>query len=230
MAYPYLSFELQTTGGLRYKAVFSGDYQSRGLEHSFIENRTSFLGGPITNEHRFYGDMHITRDFGNMATLHLGMHASHTSRPRMYLSEYGSWTHPKELILLRPSAGFSFNVSPRYFNLYSEAHYNTTNLNDPDYDDFLNLEEYRITAGVRSAPSLNLNLKAWLDIIGPRKQGTGFKTTGNAILMNAMGEYRFGGNIGVYIKGINLLGQTYEFWPGYEERPLQVFGGITFKF
>jgi len=29
---------------------------------------------------------------------------------------------------------------------------------------------------------------------------------------------------------VNLLDQNYEVWRGYQERPLQVYGGITFKF
>ena len=47
------------------------------------------------------------------------------------------------------------------------------------------------------------------------------------LLFNAGAEYRINKKFGVYVKVLNILGQNYELWDGYQERPLQVFGGIT---
>jgi outer membrane cobalamin receptor len=49
-------------------------------------------------------------------------------------------------------------------------------------------------------------------------------------LLSAGAEYQLNDTFGVYAKLLNLMGQKYEIWDGYEERPFQVFGGITIKF
>jgi outer membrane cobalamin receptor len=49
-------------------------------------------------------------------------------------------------------------------------------------------------------------------------------------LLNAGAEYQINETFGVYAKLLNILGQDYEIWNGYTERPFQMFGGLTVKF
>lgn len=257
MVYPYLSYEIRGISPFTLKAEVTGKMQNRGLEEAFIANRTLIYTypSPLVNERVFYGDLQTQYQFTPEFAVQGGLYISYTLRPLMYTSN--SWLQPEDLFLVQPSAGFSFNVRPRLLTAYGEAVWNITDMQesafpneDGNFSDFTGLEQYRLTAGLRSTPFRNAVFKAWADYIGPRKEigygtsqdsmpvippDTGLKlqyldNTGKALLLNIQAEYRMSGSIGFYVKALNLLNQSYEIWNGYEERPLQVFGGITFNF
>ena len=50
------------------------------------------------------------------------------------------------------------------------------------------------------------------------------------LLLGAQLDISLTDNIGIYGKAVNLLDREYQKWDGYIERPLQVYGGLTFKF
>ncbi|MBL0175248.1 MAG: hypothetical protein IPP94_08310 [Ignavibacteria bacterium] len=50
------------------------------------------------------------------------------------------------------------------------------------------------------------------------------------LLASVEGEYRVTPNFGVFLSVDNLSAQRYEWWPGYEERPLTIAAGITVRF
>lgn len=68
----------------------------------------------------------------------------------------------------------------------------------------------------------------WMQYIGEREDGSSpnTQTVDGYILVNAGADYKFNEKFGVYLKVLNILGQNYEVWQGYEERPFQIFGGI----
>lgn len=76
-----------------------------------------------------------------------------------------------------------------------------------------------------------LSLSSWAEYRGQRVAPS---AANNEIpgffLFNAGGEYQINEQFGVYLKVLNILGQNYELWEGFTERPLQLFGGITLKF
>jgi outer membrane receptor protein involved in Fe transport len=140
------------------------------------------------------------------------------------------------LLLMQPGGGLSMYVMPEFLMVYSSFHMNFYELNDTVFEKYQHLERYRLTSGVRSTPAKNLSISSWFDIVGPRKTefpqnpGVQIPQTGNIFLLNAQAEYRINGLIGVYVKAYNLLNQNYRLWPYFEERPLQIYGGVTFKF
>ncbi len=52
----------------------------------------------------------------------------------------------------------------------------------------------------------------------------------NVFLVNIQVDYRVSPNFGLYLRGLNMLDQQYEYWRGYQERPLQIYGGFTLTF
>lgn len=58
---------------------------------------------------------------------------------------------------------------------------------------------------------------------------TNNRELGTIGLVNVKAEYEFSDRFGVYAKVLNILGQKYEVWDGYQERPFQLFGGIIIK-
>jgi outer membrane receptor protein involved in Fe transport len=74
-----------------------------------------------------------------------------------------------------------------------------------------------------------LQIGASTMIIGPRtairsQQLDGF------ILVHSNLSYSFNEHLGAYIRLNNLLSQRYEWWQGFQEAPLHLFGGISYEF
>lgn len=248
MVYPFVNWQLRSTGALRFEAELSGYMRNAGLQPLLTENRTLAVPNVLMNERTFYGNIQASYAFSNMVSATAGLYTSYSLRPVMFAPSEPSagatgWVQPEDLFLIRPSVGAAVNISPRLLTVYADAHVNITEMGKPAFSafpnttDFAGLENYRITAGLRSTPFRHANVSLWADVIGTRKQLVSefsaadirYENTGSAFLLNARAEYRLGGQIGFYVKALNLLNQEYEIWQGYPERPLQVFGGISVK-
>ena len=95
---------------------------------------------------------------------------------------------------------------------------------DIPYEEKLGLE-----VSISFKPVKELTLNAWAEYLGKRQSpetGTELKAFA---LLNAGAEYQVNDKIGVFAKMLNVSGQEYEVWSGYQERPFQIFGGITIK-
>lgn len=79
-------------------------------------------------------------------------------------------------------------------------------------------------------PIRNLTLSSWAEYVGKRNDPNSTIDLKAFILLNAGAEYDINNTFGVYLKVLNILGQKYELWEGYQERPLQAFGGLTLRF
>lgn len=249
MVYPYVNWQTRRTGPLQLEAEISGYMRNTGLEPLLLENRTLSVPGTLQNERTFYGNFLARYTVNTMISATAGLYSAYTLRPIMFTPTFQTggntgWVQPEDLFLIRPSVGAAVNISPRWLNLYADAYLTITEMSKPAFssspntDKFAGLENYRITAGFRSTPFRHANVSLWADVIGTRKQllldtneGEFSYTSapGGVFLLNARAEYRIGGNIGFYVKALNLLNQRYEIWQGYEERPLQVFGGLSIK-
>ncbi|WP_421773235.1 hypothetical protein [Gracilimonas sp.] len=93
---------------------------------------------------------------------------------------------------------------------------------------------YEEKLGVEGAISYKvikeLTINGWAEYIGSREAPAANSDLNAYVLLNAGVEYQINDTFGVYAKLLNLLGQKYEIWDGYQERPFQVFGGLTIKF
>ena len=90
-------------------------------------------------------------------------------------------------------------------------------------------ERFGVTASLNYNLNKSLLLSSWLDVIGSREAPTNNRELGAISLVNVKAEYEFSDRFGVYAKVLNILGQKYEMWDGYQERPFQLFGGIILK-
>jgi hypothetical protein len=90
-------------------------------------------------------------------------------------------------------------------------------------------EKLGLEGAISFKPVKELTLNGWAEYLGDRKSpetGTELKAFA---LLNAGAEYQVNDKIGVFAKLLNITGQEYEVWNGYQERPFQIFGGITIK-
>ncbi len=75
-------------------------------------------------------------------------------------------------------------------------------------------------------PLSDVSISTWLQYVGKREDPANEEDLSAYSLLNAEAEYSLNEKFGVYFKVLNILGQKYEIWQGYEERPFQIFGGI----
>ncbi len=71
-----------------------------------------------------------------------------------------------------------------------------------------------------------LIISSWAQFKGERENPANTSNLNGYILVNGELNYKINEKFGVYFKVLNILGEKYELWEGYEERPFQVFGGI----
>lgn len=79
-------------------------------------------------------------------------------------------------------------------------------------------------------PISMLKVTSWAEYIDKREAPSATDDLKAFLLLNVGAEYQINNRFGVYVKVLNILGQKYEIWEGYQERPLQAFGGLTLKF
>ncbi len=93
---------------------------------------------------------------------------------------------------------------------------------------------YEEKLGVEGAISYKiikeLTINSWAEYIGKRKAPQAGSDLKGFLLLNAGAEYQINDTFGVYAKLLNIMGQNYQIWDGYQERPFQMFGGVTVKF
>ncbi len=90
-------------------------------------------------------------------------------------------------------------------------------------------EKLGLKATLSYKPIKALTINGWAEYIGSRESPETTSNLSAFALLNAGGEYQINDTFGVYAKVLNVLGQKYEIWDGYQERPFQIFGGLTIK-
>jgi hypothetical protein len=90
-------------------------------------------------------------------------------------------------------------------------------------------ERIGINGSVSYKPVKEFKITGWTEYVGPRPAPSTNQELSAFLLLSGGAEYQINNRFGVYVKVLNILGQKYEIWEGYEERPLQAFGGITIK-
>jgi|GEM_PF-451756 len=91
-------------------------------------------------------------------------------------------------------------------------------------------ENWGLNASTTIRPIDRISIKGWANYTSKRHTGINNNTVGGYLLVGGQLDVNISDNIGVYGKVVNLLNQHYQVWQGYQERPIQIFGGITLKF
>lgn len=84
-------------------------------------------------------------------------------------------------------------------------------------------------AAVSFKPAKKITVQTWADFKGEREDSFNAQNLSGFVLVNAGADYEINSKFGVYFKVLNILGEKYEIWQGYEERPFQIFGGVKLK-
>ncbi|MBK97553.1 MAG: hypothetical protein CL672_02030 [Balneola sp.] len=90
-------------------------------------------------------------------------------------------------------------------------------------------EKIKIEGSLSYTITPKLLLGASTMMIGPRTTMRSRKVDG-FILVHSELRYSFNEHLGAYLRLNNLLSQRYEWWQGFQEAPLHLYGGISFEF
>lgn len=123
-------------------------------------------------------------------------------------------------------AGISHQLIPEKFWFNAQAYIQKPKLDNGNDIPFE--EEWGINSGLSLTPFEKLTLEVWGDYVGKRKTVSSVTLDG-FLLLGSQVDIQINETFGVYAKLLNLLSQEYEIWRGYQERPLQVYGGVTVK-
>lgn len=124
-------------------------------------------------------------------------------------------------------AGLTHQLLPERFWVSGKIYVQNPKLDGGDRVPFQ--ETWGVNSSVHISPINRITLEGWLDYIGKRDTGVTNTELDGIFLLGAQLDLEITDRFGAYLKGVNLLGDDYQLWEGYSERPLQVYGGVTVK-
>ncbi|MTI87407.1 MAG: hypothetical protein FH748_05500 [Balneolaceae bacterium] len=191
------------------------------LQHSYAIGARAEVGFQPMKGNRIFGGISYehTRDYAyyqrNKQTV------GGTSMNEFYGVNYG------DVDIIELFVGITQQLIPEKFWFDARLYGRNPNLNgggDIPYEERLGLN-----GSMSYKPVQKLTVNSWTEYTGKREDPASGGDLGAYMLVNGGAEYQITDRFGAYIKVLNILGQKYERWDGYEERPFQVFGGLTVK-
>ena len=143
-----------------------------------------------------------------------------------YQAFYGDFS------IIKGFAGFTHHLVPERFWFDITA---TLQNRDLESDDFSNLDEMPFTENFNTKATLyfdsgkSFKADVWANVASSSFSPQTTQDLDSYFLLGLRADYTFGKHLGVYIKGVNLLNESYQVWQGYEERPIEIYGGITVR-
>lgn len=141
-----------------------------------------------------------------------------------YQIQYGDITNMKIY------AGISHQLAPETFWLNGKIYLQNPKLKTDDPVPYA--ENVGVKASIAYRPIDRITIQGWAKYLGGREAPNMQNTPTDydledIFLVGAQLDVRIADGIGAYVKVMNLLDQNYQYWQGYIERPLQLYGGIT---
>ncbi|MBD3617207.1 MAG: hypothetical protein HUJ22_11615 [Gracilimonas sp.] len=236
----YAAPEIEVKHHLNEKLSVSGTAFARPELQTMQEHHQSnrFLNMQIQLQHAYdvgaSGEVNFqlfdgNRLFGGINYTHTNDYAYYTREEVLPTNDYGFYNvNYGDANIFELYFGASQQLVPEKFwadvKLYARSP-NLKNGGEIPYE-----EKLGIKGAVSFRPLKELTINGWTEYIGSRESPETNTTLDAFLLLNAGAEYQINETFGVYAKLLNLMGQEYEIWNGYQERPLQIFGGLTIKF
>jgi hypothetical protein len=123
--------------------------------------------------------------------------------------------------------GASYQLMPGTFWTSGRIYFRAPNLSSGQTIPYE--EKIGVKGSISYKPIKALTINGWTEYIGKRQSPETGTELDAYLLLNTGAEYQINDTFGVYAKLLNILGQNYQVWNGYQERPFQIFGGITIK-
>ena len=235
---PNLLVTYTTNKTLMLKAGFSGTPHIQSLKEHYQRNR--FLNNETVLQHsyklkvfaeatlksmkgsQFYSGISFSTTKNN-ALYHRKIEAPLTMAYKLFYEiNYDKTTE------LEVYGGYTKFINPEKIWVHLRLYARKPKLDNGDNIPF----EKKLGAhtNINYKPVRKFLLSGWIDFVGIRDVPSVNEELSAFTLVNLKANYEITSNFGVYAKALNILGQKYELWDGYQERPFQIFGGLILKF
>jgi hypothetical protein len=230
---PEVEVEHSFTEALKIRGRAEGKPFQETIRRHHEENR--FLTGNNILRHsyliRVTGEAFL--EYFRGSTLHGGIqyantknYAYYTQRNDVSASSYYQINYERATNF-KIYAGVTHQLLPERFWVSGSIYAQNPKLDGGDRIPFE--ETWGLNASVHISPVKRIIVEGWLDYVGKRETGTTNTDLDAILLLGAQADLEITERFGAYIKGVNLLDDSYQLWEGYRERPFQIYGGITVK-
>ncbi|MEX0779663.1 MAG: hypothetical protein WD491_05050 [Balneolales bacterium] len=227
--FPNLNFHYTGFQGGEVEFTLKSFVTNPGLEGVHTENRQLLVSPMVQNEQglRFTVDARyeLFRGAQLFGTLNYDGYGSYS----YYMLNADGYTlnYDDDANIFKASGGFSYDFIPQLLTLHSDLTWRFANTSQGAVPF---MENFKSSVSLYSNPIGKLYLRAWSEYRGSRPVNFDEGSLDGYLLFGAQVDFKITDNFGAYIKGLNLLNQDYEIWQGYQERPAQVYGGLTLHF
>ena len=234
MVYPDAKMEYFGISNLILTGHLYGEMTNKGLEGAHTENRFTGLNTQILNERKWIADTRLDLRVLNAISVYGGIqyryspkYAYYQKSPLFIIGSPYELFYDKKMTQLQVKAGAQVTIIPSLVTVHGWVYNQKHSLRDGDKIPFI--ENSGLVAEAQFTPFRRLAIKSWAHYIGDRETGYEGDMLDSYLLLNAQAEFMVSNQIGFYFKGLNLLGQDYQLWSGYTERPLQLYGGVVIR-
>ncbi|WP_372634186.1 hypothetical protein [Fodinibius sp.] len=207
----------------------------RTAEQLHTTNRFLDSGNNFRHTYKMYGSGELKLTYSEVGSLSGGILFEDISHHPIF-ERNAVATNPDQLLFykvryadatnIRLYAAATHQVVPEKFWLSGEAYAQLPELRDGGRIPYS--EKLGLNSGFGLKLFDGMTIEGWADYRGIRENDQG-QDMEDYLLVGGQLDLSITDKIGIYGKVVNLLDQQYQQWEGYVERPLQIYGGLTFK-
>lgn len=227
--YPDVSVAFTHPGGIIFKAELGGGMDNDGLAGNADANRFYRTFTPTRND--TYWNMRGLAQYAYRTGIRVeaGVEARLYSTWGFYEASGLNVTRAYDSgRLIRLHGATSVDIVPERLTAFGTVYLQNSKLDNGSSTPFH--ESIGAHGGLSTRPTRPILMSVWADWTGPRNASLlGMKQDGY-VLLGASFDYRINRRFGLYVKGTNLLNESYNPWIGYPLLPIQAYGGFTLVF
>jgi len=236
MIYPELRFQYWGFSNVEITMGLDGNVTNPGLSGWYEENRFLANAQDYENHRGFRVYTNLTYQLSERNEFYTGFEANRYTNTGVILTQYipPAPATPETILngvaydeaqITRFHVGYALHSEAKKLTLKTELYYQhhiTDQLAEMPY-----LPKYGTDISIIYSYNEKWKNRFWIDASGGREEA---RASQAYVLAGLDSQYWISDRFSIYVKALNLLNQSYELWSGYEELPLTVLGGITFKF
>jgi len=227
---PRIQLDHYATDFLTFAASIEGKPEMTGAVEHHRENRFLLPYHHQRNSYNMKADVQVMLEPIANNQIRAGVSYLNSSRHPVFVRDGGGSSGHYRLTyesvtIPRAFAGIGVDLIRERLWFDVEAFYQNPRISDDQKLPYAG--DFGLTGSISLRPASRLLFEAWGEFMGPR-ESPGGEDLGSYLNLGSRLEIKLTERIGAYGKLVNLLGQQYELFEGYPERPLQIYGGITF--
>jgi len=233
--YPEIGLEWFQIPGLIVSTNLSGDVVHHKPSDFHFINKFSNLDIEAKSERKWVADAKLIYDIKNLVEFSAALSYQQSkdlpyfqTKPLETEGALYAVSYAPEATMIKATVGANISLIPDIALLNAQAYYQENTMDDNVFIPFT--EKMGATVESQFRFFDRFYMRAWYQYIGDRTTDIKERELEGFSLVNAESEIMLTSNVGFYVKGLNLLNKKYIWWKDYEERSLQLYGGVKLRF